>query len=504
MLELAFQADREAREPLYLQLADYLRELVAAGRLASGEKLPATRELAASLRLSRNTVTQAYQCLIDDGLLSSHVGQGSFVTARRAALRAAARGAAAQAEERPFAWEALISRRARALEPSPAGGPRPEALRFDFRGGQVDPSTLPSAALKRAYARAIQRALPALGRLVHPFGWPPLREQIARSLVARGIRCGAEDVVVTSGAQHGLSLLGQVLLDPGDAVAVEQPGYFGAAAAFRAARAELVGIEVDAEGLRVDQLARALRSRRIKLVYTTPSAQHPTGVVLSGARRRALLALADEQQLPVLEDDYDSELRYGDPPLPALKTRDPAGQVLYLGTFSKALFPGLRLGYLVGARPVLARLARLRFSQDFGSDALAQAAVAELLASGALERHLRRLRRLYGERRAAMLEALRASLPEGARLAEPRGGHAVWLALPSHVDPEAVYADACRAGITYMRGELAYLPGASGGARRGRHELALAFVNQDVECIREGVQAFARIVSRHAAHRRSA
>jgi DNA-binding transcriptional MocR family regulator len=320
-----------------------------------------------------------------------------------------------------------------------------------------------------------------------PLGYGPLREQIARSLVSRGIRCDASDVLVTCGAQQALDLTSRVLIDPGDAVAVEQPGYLGAAQSFRAAGAKLVGIDVDREGLRTDMLARALHTRRIKMIYTTPSAQMPTGVAMSASRRRALLELADETQTPILEDDYDSEFRFDNPPLAALKTQDVARQVIYIGTFSKAIFPGLRIGYALAARPLRARMALMRLTASFGPDALAQAAVAELLASGALERHVRRLRKLYSERRDALLAALEGAMPDGTRWSQPRGGLMSWVTLPPGIDGVALARAALEAGIVYARGESCYFD------ERGADCLALSFANQSPAMIGEGVARLGEI-----------
>jgi len=230
--------------------------------------------------------------------------------------------------------------------------------------------------------------------------------------VARGIACGADDVMVTHGAQQAIDLVARVLVDPGDGVLIEQPGYFGAALAFAACEAHLLGVPVDGEGLRTDELARILRTRRVKLLYTTPAVQSPTGVSLSEPRRRQLLELADEYQLPLLEDDYDSELRWGGPPVPALKTADGAGRAIYVGTFSKALFPGLRVGYLVAAPPLLAQLAVTRAAADLGGDLVTQAALAELISSGGLERHVRRVRKTLAARREALLAALADRMPD--------------------------------------------------------------------------------------------
>jgi len=494
VLEIAFQPDRSRREPVYRQLEGYLRELVAGGRLRPGERLPASRELAETLGLSRNTVSQAYQALGDDGLLRSHVGQGTFV-ARRAGP--ALRPVSEPPGPRGFAWAGLFARRAAAaaLPPALRAAGRAPAPPYDFRPGQVDRGTLPATELRRALARAADQ-LEDLARFRDPRGWAPLREQVARALVARGIRCGPDDVAIVNGAQQALDLAARVLVDPGDTVVMEQPGYFGAALAFGAAEARLVGVGVDGQGLCTDELERILRARRVKLVYTTPAVQSPTGVVMSAPRRRALLELADAYQVPLLEDDYDCELRYGSPPTPALKTQDEAGQVLYAGTFSKALFAGVRVGYVVAARPLLLQMVASRMAQDFHTDLLAQATLAELLASGGLERHVRRVRRIYAARRAAMLEALRAHMPEGTHWVEPAGGNAVWVALPPGPDAVALHAAALEAGIECARGDLFTLDGSGAG------HLLLSFAQMGRRRIGDGIEKLAALVRREAARAR--
>ena len=308
--------------------------------------------------------------------------------------------------------------------------------------------------------------------------------------VSRGIACEPEDVLVVSGAQQALDLVARTLIDPGDVVAIENPGYFGAAWAFKRAGAELLPIEVDDRGLRTDALARALRSTRAKLVYTTPSAQVPTGVTLDAARREMLLELSDRHHVPVLEDDYDSELRFAGPPLPALKTRDPAGRVIYVGTFSKALFPGLRVGYVVAAPALLKHMAAARYFADMGGDVVSQVVVADLLASGALEKHVRRVRRLHAARRAALLDALGRCMPEGVVWTRPAAGRLVWLTLPDDVDPEALAAEAARAGIACGRGETCTLDDS------GRRSLILSFVNESTDALGEGVAELADMISK--------
>jgi len=496
MLELAFRPDRRIPEPVNRQLLQHLRGLIEAGRVGAGVKLPATRELASALCLGRNTVTQAYLALGELGLVTSHVGQGTFVASRRSEgeIRVPPlRGPSAPPTPRSFAWGGLFALRARdfplqaTLRRVAWDGPFP----FDFRGGQVDRASLPAEALARACGRALARHAPRFAGHPDPRGWLPLRQELARALVARGIVCESADVLITAGAQHALDLVGRVLLDPGDTVVLEQPGYFGAALAFRAWGANLVGVGVDKGGLRTAELARLLRARRAKLVYTTPAVQSPTGVALEEARRRALLELADQYQVPIVEDDYDCALRLGGPLSPALKTLDRAGQVVYVGTFSKALFPGLRVGYIVAARPLLERIAAAQLAANFQTSTLAQAALLELITCGAFERHVRRVRRLYAERFAALLEAAGRELPEGTLVTAPAGGTTVWVQLPPRADPDSILAAALEAGVAYARGDPYFLDGS------GSEFLALGFANLSPARIAQGVAILGRIVRAH-------
>ena len=485
MLELAFRPDPRREVPVYRQLQGYLKGLVATGRLIPGEKLPATRDLADQLGLSRNTVSHAYESLVSEGFASAHVGRGTYVSVQPP------RQAPDPQRQRGFVWDALLARRTERLQ-LPAGPVRPGSgvpLRFDFTGGRVDPELLPVSLLRSAWSRAVANHLKELAAPVDPLGWRELREAIARSLVARGILCDAREVLVVSGAQQALDLVARVLIDPGDAVAIEQPGYFGASLAFAACGAQLLGVGVDGEGLDTNELARLLRSRRVKLVYTTPSAQCPTGAVQSEDRRAALHALSDRYQMPIVEDDYDSELRYGGPSLPALKTRDESGRVIYVGTFSKALFPGLRLGYVVAPPPLLMRLATARFTSDFGSDLLAQIALSELISSGVLERHVRRMRKAHALRLAATLEALQEHMPDDASWTQPTAGQSVMLRLPASVDPHEVARRAARAGIAYVPAAAFYVR--PDGAP---DTLVLSFVHNDEQTLRDGVAALGEVI----------
>jgi len=481
VLEIAFRPDRTSDVPLPRQLADHVATLIDTGRLAAGTKLPATREVATAASLSRKSVAGAYEILAGRGLVTAHVGQGTFVARRP--VDGAMPAAPTAPAPRAFAWSGLFARG--------AGAPLPPALLrsalgtypFDFRGGRIDPASLPLQDLRWAFGRPFEtRArLQAVATHADPFGWPPLRREIARHLTARGVACDAGDVVVVSGLQQAIDLTARLLVDPGDAVVMEQPGYFGAALAFAGRGADLIGVDVDDEGLDTDRLARILRVRRAKLAYVTPATQCPTGVPMSPRRREALMALADEHQLPIFEDDYDCELRYAGPTLPALKARDPGGHVIHAGTFSKSLFPSLRLGYVVAARPLLDRLVAARLVADFGSSAVAQAALATLLATRGLERHVRHMRRIYAARLAALDAALSREMPEDTRWVTPRSGLLVWVALPPRTDPDRLQQAALARGVACTRGDVFHHDG------RGDDHIVLSFAALDADAIAEGI-----------------
>ncbi|MGH7899090.1 MAG: PLP-dependent aminotransferase family protein, partial [Candidatus Binatia bacterium] len=390
---------------------------------------------------------------------------------------------------------ALRARLLRAPAGVAAGGSR--GFRYDFRGGQVDGELVPAEEFRRSLAAALRRRTGELAGYAHPLGWPPLRDEVTRLLVGRGIECDANEVAVVSGAQQAIDLVARVLVDPGDTVVIEQPGYFGASMAFGACQANLVGIGIDEEGIRTDELARVLQARRVKLVFTTPGTQSPTGVVMSEIRRRELLRLADEHQTPILEDDYAAELRYHGPPVPALKAKDHAGQVIYAGTFSKIVFPSLRIGYVVASPPVLEKLALARWTADAGAALLPQMALATLLRSGELERHLRRVRKLYAERLQAMLAALARSMPPPVRWTEPVAGQGVWLTLPPPTDGEAVFREAMEQEVAYTRGDVFHLDG------QGMNQCHLSFAKLPPSRIAEGIERLARIVGRHLVRTRS-
>jgi GntR family transcriptional regulator/MocR family aminotransferase len=412
-----------------------LREAIRSGRLAAGTRLPATRTLARLLGVSRNTALAAYDLLLSEGYLQARHGSGTFVATLRTAAQPSPRHAPAADRLLHPLWQQMAGT---------LHAPRPADWRFDFRVGLPDVRPFPFDVWRRLNSRARREAARRPAEYGAPQGDASLRAAIAAHVsFARAVACTADDVIVTAGAQQAFDLLARVLVQPGrSTVAFEEPGYPPARAAFTAAGANAVGVPVDAEGLMVQALPADAR-----VVMVTPSHQFPLGVTLSARRRAALLDHARRRDAVVIEDDYDGEFRFGGRPLDALRTLDADGRVFYVGTFSKSLFPGLRLGFVVApawARPAL-RAARQ--CADWHSSLPTQRALAAFIAEGHLARHVRRMRRLYAERREAVLQALQRHA-EGrvTTVGEPAGLH-LSLALHGRLRAESIAQRAAAEGI---------------------------------------------------------
>ncbi|WP_329520017.1 MocR-like pyridoxine biosynthesis transcription factor PdxR [Spirillospora sp. NBC_01491] len=377
------------RRDLSGQIYRQLRSAVRDGRLRTGDALPPTRELARRLEISRNTVAVAYDRLAAEGFLRSRVGAGTFVQEAWPASRGAP--AASPLRPRPV-WDGVE------VWPGPAAG-----LTWDFRAGLPDVRLFPYESWRRLMSAVLRpSALPGPGAAGDPAGLPALRAAIARHIgVSRSVRAGPGDVVVTAGIQQALDLIGRVLLEPGSVVAVEDPGYPPARMLFRSLGMRVRGVPVDAEGLRVDALPVDARA-----VYVTPSHQFPLGMPMSLPRRTALLDWARRRDVVIIEDDYDTEYRYGGRPVEPLQSLDGDGRVLYVGTFSKIMRPALRLGFLV-APPALHEAFRLaRYVSSWHADLPVQAALARFIDEGLLARHIRASRRRYQTRHERIGELL--------------------------------------------------------------------------------------------------
>ena len=411
--------------PLFLQIAARVRSAIVSGGIAAGARLPSARALAAQLGVARGTVDAAYALLAGEGAIATAGSRGT-----RASGSAGSRIEAVAHTPDMFA-------EARAPQ-------RPGPLPFQMGLPALDafPRKLWSALTVQA-ARSAQAT--DLAR-VDPTGVPPLREAVAAYLgVARGIRCSASQVLITAGYQGALSLVRHVLLRPGDPVWMEDPGYYMTRQALEAAGVRAVPIRVDREGLRVS--SGITTAPKARLAVVTPTHQCPTGVALTLPRRMELLAWASDVGSWILEDDYDSEFRYIGRPLPSLKSLDRGQRVLYAGTFSKVLFPALRLGYLVVPPELAVAFARASGLLSLGHPALEQHVAAAFMNKGHFSRHIRRMRILYGERRAALAAALEAEFGSRVSVEMAAGGMHLLARFPEGGSDTVLAKRAAAAGL---------------------------------------------------------
>jgi GntR family transcriptional regulator/MocR family aminotransferase len=432
---LALPVDRSDPAPVVRQIARAIAGHVSAGRLRPGERLPGTRTMSRILDVHRNTVAAAYAELAAEGWIASASGRGTFVSAAIPAVRLSRVPPSAHAARSP-GYD---------LVPGPTRSPSRAGPRGSIvlEGGVPDLRLVPVAELARAYRRALRR--PGILGYANPRGKLRLRAAIGAMLRStRGLDPDPERLIITRGAQLALSVAARALVRPGDAVAVEELGYAAAWEAFRAAGARLVPLPVDESGVRVDALEALAARERVRAVYVTPHHQYPTTATLPAGRRLALLGLAASRRIAIVEDDFDCEFHYDGRPVLPLAASDPAGVVVYVGTLSKVLAPGLRLGYVHAPQETVACLSEHRRYLDRQGDGALELAIAELLEDGEIPQHVWRMRRIYGARRDALADALRRELAGALEFTVPGGGMAVWCRVAGDLDVER-WADASAA-----------------------------------------------------------
>lgn len=478
--------DPQSATPLYQQMEAYLRQQILSGTLAAETRLPATRQLARELGVSRITVNNAYATLESEGLLYSREGSGTFVLTRSLLPL----NSADDDHNRWPLWQQVVVRKEELPYEVQHAAPRrphkhPNPITFT---GVGDPREYPIKALLHTMQDVLQRdGAGALEYGALDSGYAPLRTTITHVLASQGITAHPDNILITAGSQQALALVCQLLLKPGDAVLVESPTYNLALELFRTLDLQLVGVPVDAEGMDVTRVEPLLQQYHPKLIYTIPNFQNPTGACLSGARRRQLVALADRYHIALLEDDYVGDLRYEGRVQPALKTLDPGGRVIYIGTFAKMLMPGLRMGFLVAEGPVLQRLVALKRVSDLTVPTLMQRTLDAYVNVGQYQAHVRRSCRLYRQRRDAMIGAIRRYLPPAVHLDPPQGGLFVWLRLPEGYSCLELMPFAAETGVEFAPGTRFFPNPAEGEAY-----LRLNFATRTPAEIDEGIQRLAQ------------
>ena len=482
----AFSIDANSPEPLHRQLYNELRASILGGRLPSGSRLPASRELASVTGLSRNTVLSAYDQLIAEGYIDTRAGSGTYVAS--SLPDQVLSGPAMEPVPHAFRGSRRLSLRGERLLQTPfRKWPPGQSGPMLFRAGLPALDQFPMDTWRRLTDKRMRLASVKTLAYDDAQGYRPLREAISAHLAAaRGARCSPDQIIVVSGSQQGISLVSEVLINEGDQVLFEDPGYFAARSVFETAGAEIMPVPVDDDGFDV---AAALQiAPNARLAYLTPSHQNPLCVTMSLPRRRALLQWAETNGSWILEDDNASECRYRGRPLAALQGIDPNGRVMYAGTFSKVMFSSLRLGYLVAPPDLLPAFVRARELQDRQSAGIQQAVMADFMMEGHFARHLRRMRTLYAARLEALLKAVHEYAPDLIEIPECEGGlnRVGWLPMGVS-DTEAVDLLRPEGFACLPVSEFRMVPG-------GRNGLVLGFAGMTEELIAQSVRKLAGLL----------
>lgn len=478
----AISLARESPVPLYKQLYEAIRQEILRGTLKKGLRLPSTRYLAAELRLSRNIVVIAFEQLLAEGYLESKTGAGTFVTKTlpEEVLQVQSRSGNGD--------RGLSDRGTRIRKLSLCAAVIDPKLRYaPFRFGLPALDSLPLDLWGRLLLQHCKKASREIAIHSDPAGYARLREAIASYVgVARAVRCQPEQVIIINGSQQAIDLAARVLADPGDSAVIEDPGYLGARSALQAAGIDLLPVQVGSDGLCVERLRE--KHQKAKLVYVTPSHQFPLGVVLSLPKRLQLLDWAARHNAWILEDDFDSEYRYQSKPIPALQGLDQNSRVIYMGTFSKVLFPSLRIGYLIVPPDLMDAFVAARWICDRSSPLVEQAALADFITEGHLASHIRRMRALYMERRAVMMTMIKGELGDLLETWDAEAGmHTVgWLR--AGIEDSRVASEAAKVGLNTLP--------VSGFALRplSRGALLLGYAGFRPDAIKKGMRELALVI----------
>ncbi len=476
--------------PMYRQIEEFLRKSILTGGMAPETRLPATRQLAQDLEVNRITVQNAYAELEADGLIFTRTGSGTYVLPQIPLTPIPKRE-----PDAPWPlWQTDAGERC-GLGDSTSPGEMLRAARhprpIDLAGGCGDSRLFPAEDYRKVVQATLRRDGVAALEYGDRAGYPPLRNTIAQILTSQGIPARPENILVTAGSQQAIALVTQLLLRPGDAVLAESPTYAMALDLFRALGLKIVGASMDDSGMQVEKLEQLLQQYHPKLVYTMPNFQNPTGACMSVQRRRQLLALSDRYNVPILEDDFVGDLRYEGRALPALKSIDPGGRVLYVSTFSKMLMPGLRVGFIAAEGPFFDSLVLYKRVNDLTTSNLHQRALEAYVTVGRYQSHLRRTSLIYRKRRDALLHAVDRYLPAAVKLNPPQGGLFAWMRLPDGMSAEKLLPLACKEGVAFVPGG-AFFPRSQDGAQF----LRLNFVSPSPEEIKEGIKRLGKAIRR--------
>lgn len=493
-MELVISLDSNSVIPLYRQIYQELRDGILSGRLEPGQRLPSTRTLAQSLAVSRTTVTQSYEQLHSEGYLETRQGSGTFVCCQLPDDLLHVQFTKTYRSDAISEYITVLSAYGMRLQNNCQLGEwvssdvSEDVDTINFQYGSPALGYFPWKQWQKLLSDHSRRGSPELWDYTrNTLGYPPLREAIAGYLTrSRGVECSGEQILIVNGSQQALDLVTRIFVNDGDTVAIEDPGYLGARYTFLAQGATILPIRVDQAGMQVESLPPA-DTANLKLVYVTPSHQFPTGAVLSLPRRLQLLNWATQSGTIVIEDDYDSEFRYNSRPIPALQGLDRGNKVIYMGTFSKVMFPALRLGYLVVPKSLASVFAIAKWLSDRQCPILEQCALTDFINQGSLEQHLRRMRSLYDQRRQTLIQALEENFGDQITIIGENAGIHLMMRISTHLSDAEIVHKAAQQGVGLFSASMYYWNKANSG------EFVLGYSSLSPQQICEGVQRLRRV-----------
>jgi GntR family transcriptional regulator / MocR family aminotransferase len=483
-----FSLDYDSSFPIYKQISRELKVAIISGRLGSGTRLPATRVLASELGVSRNTIMSVFDELIAEGYIRSKVGNGTFVSENLPEEHLLPAGGAVSETHGPLVGARVLSTRGQQiahLSKQPLANEL--VLSRPFCADLPAVEAFPIEAWGRLMRKSWQKITSVQPEQIRSTGYEPLRHSIARYLnAARFVRCVGRQVVMTSGSQQTLDLVTRLLIDPGDAVWMEEPGFIGAQSVFAAAGAKLIPVPVDSNGLSIELGRKAEPHPRV--IYISPSRQYPLGVTMTSTRRLELIEYANSVGAWIIEDDYDSEYRYDGVPLPAIQSLQNADRILYMGTFSKSLLPAIRLGYVVVPEDLIAPFATAMSVVTRPNSILEQMTLHEFIGTGQFATHVRRMRHLYSERQPVLLHHLQRLLANELDVEPVSTGTHLTAYFKIKINDVKLCEAALRRGISIRPLSIHYM---NDPKRTG---LILGFASSPVPRIITGVERLASVV----------
>lgn len=495
-----FQLDKKSGIPLYLQIESRIASLIREGALKPLERLPATRELAEQLGVHRNTVVQAYQELEVKGIITSHIGSGTYVSSFILSPEEPEKLSASVDlfQKQKISFDGLYADHWMNLEDIDLMDIENTIRSCEFPKGVIgfssvvpDKSLFPLREFQNCTYRAIQKYGVDLLEMGNTQGFQPFLDYVPNFLMKRGMRVKSDDLVVVSGIQQGLDLISRIFLNPGDTVITEELTYRGALRIFDSKGVNVIGLPLDQDGMRVDMLETILSRHRIKLIYSIPTFQNPTGAVMSLDRRKHLLALASRYQIPVIEDQFANELRLEGEDIPSLYSLDENGNVIVVGSFSKILFHGIRLGWVIAPnKDFLAKLILAKKITDWQNNYLIQGAILEFCLEGYFDKYLKRKLKILKERRDAMCRAAQDFFPDEMICNKPKGGLFSWVDMPKTANAYELLMESKRKGVLFTpKRFFAVHPNVDNGMRLG-------YISHEPKTIVEGMKILGDLLKR--------